>query len=107
MSYLVLRTDTADEQIRDIVHYLSQVSGSPEVALGFVDKLEEAVSSPSQFPRRGAIPHWGALARQGFRYLTCGTYLVLYKTDEQERTVTVHAIVNGRREYWKMIGTEA
>ena len=106
MSYLVLRTDTADEQIREIAFYLARVSGSPDVALRFVDKLEEAMDSLSEFPERGAIPRWDTLARQGLRYVTVGEYIVLYAIDNQRKAVVVQAVVHGRREYWKTIGDE-
>ncbi|MDO4798464.1 MAG: type II toxin-antitoxin system RelE/ParE family toxin [Coriobacteriales bacterium] len=104
MSYLVLRTDTADEQIREIAQYLARVSGNVDVALRFVDRIDEVAASLAEFPERGAVPRWGTLARQGYRCVRAGEYLVLYKTDRREETVTIHAVVHGRREYWRLLG---
>lgn len=101
MSYQVLRTDTADEQIRDIAHHLLQASGTA-AALKFVDELEGATANLSEFPRIGAVPKWGTLARRGFRSLVVSPYIVLYSVDDARQLVIVEAVVYGRREYWKL-----
>lgn len=106
MSYLVLRTSTADEQTREIAHYIADTSGSANLALGFVDRLEAAAERLSELPNRGAVPRWGTLARQGYRYVTMGEYLILYKVYEDREGVIVHAVVHGRREWWRIVGGE-
>lgn len=101
MSYQVLRTDTADEQIRDIAHHLAATSGN-HAALGFIDGLEAASARLSSFPRLGLVPKWGALARQGFRILVVKSYVVLYTIDDERKRVIIESVVYGRREYWRL-----
>ena len=102
MSYQVLRTDTADEQIRDAAQYLARSAGT-HAALRFLDELEAAAGRLAEFPRIGSVPHWGTLARRGFRSLVVGNHILLYSIDDQRRRVIVEAVVYGRREWWRLV----
>ena len=39
MKYSIVRTDKADEQLRDIIFYIADDSGSIDVALNYLDKI--------------------------------------------------------------------
>ena len=58
MSYPVLRTDKAEEQIRDILFYIAEDSGSVEIALNYLDKLEKAVTKLALFPYTCVKPRY-------------------------------------------------
>ena len=77
MSYQILRTDKADEQLRDIIFYIVDDSGS--------------------------VPHYATLRRQGYRVLIVERHLVFYKVNESQQIVTIYAVVDGRREYRKLL----
>ena len=77
MSYQILRTDKADEQLRDIIFYIADDSGS--------------------------VPHYATLRRQGYRVLIVERHLVFYKVNESQQIVTIYAVVDGRREYRKLL----
>ena len=77
MSYQILRTDKADEQLRDIIFYIADDSGS--------------------------VPHYVTLRRQGYRVLIVERHLVFYKVNESQQIVTIYAVVDGRREYRKLL----
>ncbi len=51
------------------------------------------------FPERGAVPHDRVLAAQGYRFLAYKDYLILYTVDKETATVYVQAVVNGKRDY--------
>ena len=55
MKYTVVRTDTADEQIRKIILYINGNFGS-EVALQKLDELEESIFHLGDHPDIGIIP---------------------------------------------------
>ena len=103
MSYSVLRTYTADEQIREAVLYTAQVSGGEGPALKLLDLIDEAAERLSSFPRIGSVPAWGTLAKRGYRKLAVGHYIMLYKVDDGAQAVTIHAFVHSRQEYWKVV----
>lgn len=103
MSYEILRTSTADEHIRGIAQYLTEVSGNPTTALRFVDDLQDATQRLAEFPRLGSVPRWGALARRGYRMLRVGKYLLFYTIDDNKEQVVIAAVVHGSREYWRLL----
>lgn len=103
MKYKVIRTDKADEQLREIIFYIADDSGSIDIALNYLDKIEAAIRRLEEFPMSGSIPRYSILRKQGYRVLIVERHLVFYKVDEDEKVVTIYAIVDGRREYRNLI----
>lgn len=103
MAYRIERTDKAAEQLRDILLYRAEVTGSVEQALELLASFEKAVSSLADFPEMGAPPRYAALRLRGFRVLIVEKHLLFYKVDPTEETVTVYAVVDGRRDYLDLI----
>lgn len=46
MKYKIIRTDKADEQLREIIFYIADDSGSVDIALDYLNKIESAISLP-------------------------------------------------------------
>ena len=44
MSYAILRTDKASDQLYAIIQYIAESSGSVDVALSYLDTLEREIS---------------------------------------------------------------
>lgn len=103
MKYRIVRTDKADEQIREILFYIADDSGSVDTALDYLDKMESAVNNLEDFPYSGSIPKYAILRRQGYRVLIVERHLIFYKINETEKTVVIHAVVDGRREYRNLL----
>ncbi len=99
MQYKILRTDKADEQLREIVFYIADDSGSVDIALNYLDKIEKAINHLSDFPLSGSTPRYSILRKQGYRVLIVERHLVFYKVNDEKREVTIYAVVDGRREY--------
>lgn len=103
MKYKVLRTDKAEEQIRDIVFYIAEDSGSVDIALGYLEKLEKAIMDLEISPYIGVKPRYSILRKQGYLILIVEKHLVFYKVDEEKKIVIIYSIVDGRREYKNLI----
>lgn len=103
MSYSIARTAKADEQIRDIVFYRAELTGSIDSALSLLDDLEAGIGRLAEFPELGAPPRYAALRARGFRVLIVEKHLVFYKADHEGKTVTIYAVVDGRRDYLNLI----
>jgi toxin ParE1/3/4 len=103
MKYKILRTDKADEQLREIVFYIADDAGSVDLALNYLDEIETAIRRLEDFPASGSIPRYAILRRQGYRVLIVERHLVFYKINEVEKTVTIYAVIDGRREYRNLI----
>ena len=103
MKYKIIRTDKADEQLRDIIFYIAEDSGSIDIAFNYLDKIETAINRLEEFPMSGSNPKYSILRKQGYRVLIIERHLVFYKVNESEKVVTIYAIVDGRREYRNLI----
>lgn len=103
MKYKIIRTDKADEQLREIIFYIADDSGSIDIALNYLDKIEKAINSLEDFPTSGSVPRYSILRKQGFRVLIVERHMVFYKVNKDEKVVTIYAIVDGRREYKNLI----
>ena len=103
MRYKVIRTDKADEQLREIIFYIADDSGSVDIALKYLDKIEKAIKRLEDFPLSGSVPRYSILRKQGYRVLIAERYLLFYKVNEDEKVVTIYAVVDGRREYLNLI----
>lgn len=103
MKYKSIRTDKADEQLREILFYIAEDSSSIDIALNYLDQIEKAVNSLEELPMSGSIPRYSILKKQGFRVLIVERHLVFYKIYEDKEEVVIYAIVDGRREYRNLI----
>jgi len=101
--YKIVRTDKAEDQLRDIIFYIADDSGSIDTALKYLDKIEEAINRLKKFPNSGSIPRYSILRKQGYRVVIVEKHLIFYKVSEENKTVIVYAIVDGRREYKNLI----
>lgn len=102
MSYRILRTDKANDQLYDLIQYIA-AEASVETALGYLDKLEAAVQNLAVFPYAGTVPRYSILKKQGYRVLIVERHLIFYKVYEETRTVILHAVVDARQEYQNLI----
>ncbi len=103
MKYKIVRTDKAEEQLRELIFYIADDSGSAETALNYLDKIEKAVRRLEDFPFSGSVPRYSILRKQNYRVLIVEKHLVFYKVNEKDAIVTIYAVVDGRREYRNLI----
>ena len=103
MKYQIRRTDKAEEQLREIIFYIADDSGSVDIALNYLDKIESAVKNLEEFPYSGSIPKYTTLRRQGYRVLAVERHLVFYKIDEAEKIVIIYAVVDQRQDYLNIV----
>ena len=102
MSYNILRTDKANDQLFDVIQYIADNAGA-NIALQYLDKLEAAVMNLADFPYSGTVPRYSILKKQGYRVLIMERHLIFYKVDEEKQTVMIHAVVDGRQEYRNLV----
>lgn len=102
MKYSVIRTDTADEQIRNIVLYIAESFGR-DVALDKLADREERVLALGDDPYMGTEPRYRVLKRQGYRVLVLEKNLVFYKIREDKKEVILYAVVDQRQDYVNIV----
>lgn len=82
MKYTVIRSDTADEQIRKIIFYINENFGS-EVALQKLEDLERSILQLGEHPELGMVPGYLVLKQQGYKVRGLEKNLVFYKADDE------------------------
>jgi len=103
MKYKILRTDKADQQLREIIFYIADDSGSIDIALNYLKKIETAIDRLEDFLYSGSIPRYSILKKQKYRVLIVERHLIFYKVDDSKQTVIIYAIVDNRREYINLL----
>ncbi len=101
--YQIVRTEKADNQLRDLIYYIADDSGSVDTALKYLGKLEKAMMRLSDFPESGSTPRYAILRKQGHKVLIAEKQLVFYKVDNTNKKVTIYAVVDSRQEYRNLI----
>ena len=101
MRYKVLRTDTADALIRNIVLHIAENFGN-ETALSKLEDLEKSILKLAENPYIGTDPRYTVLKRQGYKVLL-EKDIVFYKIDENKKEVTIYAVVDQRQDYLSII----
>ena len=102
MKYKVLRTDTADALIRNIVLYIAEKFGK-ETALEKLSDLETSILALGDNPFIGTEPRYTVLKRQGYKVLILEKDLVFYKINESKKEVTIYAVFDQRQDYLSII----
>lgn len=103
MPYTIKRTAKTDEQLRDIVFYRAEVTGSVDAALDLLETMEKEIALLASFPESGDPPYYATLRARGYRVLIVEKQLAFYKVDPETKTVVIHAVVDGRRDYLNLI----
>ena len=89
----------AEEDLTEIVIYVA--AERPLAAEHLATKIEKNISLLSTNPYLGRIPNEEELARIGYRFLIVDNYLIFYVVEQ--RTIYVHRIVHGARDYLGLI----
>ena len=103
MSYRVLVTDTAKQDLREIALYILEESGSAETAKQFVNELRSECEKLTDFPNAGALPKDRILMSLGYRYIPHKDYLIFYSVDEAQKTVHILSVFNAKKDYMRVM----
>lgn len=93
-TYDIHISPVAYRDIDEIIENLNTLS--PAVAMRYNDLLIDGIDSLAEFPNRCPPAHEPGLAARGYRFLVVRNYLVFYTVEGT--TVTVHRILDGRRD---------
>lgn len=102
MNYKVVRTETADAQIRKIILYVAENFGR-EVALEKLEELERNLLDLGKYPQKCVELRYPVLKRQGYKVLVLEKNLVFYKINEEKQEATIYAVVDHRPDYLNII----
>ena len=96
--YNVKITSQAEEQIQEIVYYISHELKAPDAALQLLDALEDAFSSLTHFPQRVVLVEDEPWHAKGIHRLPVKNFLIYFWIDEDNMRVQITAIIYGKCE---------
>lgn len=97
--YEVRLLPVAEEDLDEILGYIAL--DDVDAAFKLADRIEANLEKLSSFPKLGRVPRDSDLRGAGYRYVITGEWLVFYTVDK--RTVFVHRILHGRRDYKELL----
>lgn len=89
----------AEEDFAEIIYYIA--AENSKAAEQLADKIEKNLALLSDNPHLGRIPRDTDLKELGYRYLIIENYLAFYTVEK--RTVLIHRIIHGARNYKSLL----
>ena len=102
MEYSIIRTDKFNDQLTDIIMYISSTFSKKE-AIEYLNYLEKQINNLKEYPLIGVVPRYQPISKQGYRALICKQYVVFYKVNEDKKEIALHIIVSSKRNYINLI----
>lgn len=100
--YRVDVSEPAENDLRDIVRYISAQLSASMTALQMMDTVEEAIMGLAVMPQKCPPVTDERLAIMGYRKLLIKNYIVFFTIDEKSKVVNVERILYARRD-WRHI----
>jgi len=96
--YEVKITTQAQEQLEEIVDYISKELMAPEAANKLLDKMESSIMSLAKFPERHQLVDEEPWKTEGIRKIIVNNFLVYYWIDLVASRVQVIAVIYNKRD---------
>ena len=93
--YQVRLLSIAEEDFTEIISFIA--ADNPTAADAIANKIEKNLELLSDNPNLGRIPREEEIRNLGYRYLIVQNYLIFYTMEE--KTIFVHRILHGARNY--------
>jgi len=101
--YRVDISEPAEEDLRDIVRYISVQLSVPVTAMKMMEAFEEALSKLSDMPRGYPLLRDDRLASMGYRRVDINNYTAFFTIYEKEKVVDVERILYSRRDWANLL----
>ena len=99
--YSVVFSESAENDLDDVVEYLSNFS--PSIARRYYDEIMVKALSLSLMPQRCAFVQDDDLREKGYRWLFIRNYTIFFVIDEKYSIVDIRAIMYSGREYTALL----
>ena len=103
VKYRVDVSEPAEEDLRDIVRYISGYLSAPMTATRMMETIEKALLQLSDMPYGFPVVRDDRLAGMGYRHVNVKNYIVFYTVDEPKKVVDVERILYARRDWANLL----
>lgn len=97
--YKIAVSEPAENDLRDIVRYISAQLSAPITALKMMDIIEETIVGLSDMPKRYPFVSDDRLKAMGYRKLLVKNYIVFFSVDDKSNIVDIERILYARRDW--------
>ncbi|MDD3654773.1 MAG: type II toxin-antitoxin system RelE/ParE family toxin [Desulfotomaculaceae bacterium] len=101
--YKIAVSEPAENDLRDIVRYISAQLSAPMTALKMMDTIEEAIAGLSDMPEKYPLVSDDRLKVMGYRKLLVKNYIVFFSVDDKSNIVDVERILYARRDWLHIV----
>ena len=98
MTYQIIYSPEALDDLREIYSYIAYEILVPEYAKGQVNRIREAIRKLDPFPEGHTKVDWEPWASMGMRFLPVDNYVVYYLVDSEELIIKIVRIFYGGRD---------
>jgi addiction module RelE/StbE family toxin len=102
-NYRIEISAPAEDDLRDIVRYISAQFAALETALGMLETIEQAILQLADIPQKYPLVRDERLAMLGYRKLVVKNYVVFYTIDEATQIVDVERVLYARRNWQSLL----
>jgi toxin ParE1/3/4 len=96
-------SEPAENDIRNIVRYISAQFLAPATAAKMLDDIEEALGSLAEMPQKCPPVTDERLASMGCRKLLLKDYIAFFSVDEKAKVIDVERILYARRDWLSIL----
>lgn len=97
--YKIAVSEPAENDLRDIIRYISAQLSAPITALKMMDIIEETIVGLSDMPKRYPFVSDDRLKAMGYRKLLVKNYIVFFSVDDKSNIVDIERILYARRDW--------
>lgn len=102
-TYIVKITSQAEEQLQEILKYITFELNASKAARCLLDEIEHAISSLAQFPQRITLTEEEPWHSYGIHKMPVKSFLIYFWIDEENSKVQVTAVIYGKRDQLKQL----
>jgi len=96
-------TDNAEQDLENIISYIVEKLSAPVAASTFLDAVHDCYENLETNPHIYESCRDHRLKKEGYRRAVVKNYILVYKIDEEAKTVTIHRFFYGRQDYVSLI----
>ena len=102
-SYRIDVSDPAENDLRNIIRYITTSLSAPITATKMLDLFEDALMRLADMPQKYPTVTEERLSSMGYRKLPVKNYIVFFTIDEKDKVVNVERILYARRDWLRIL----
>ncbi len=103
MAYKLIRTDAFQRDLDAVIAYIAFSLDNKPAAVSLLEEIEKCYEGLEHMPLMYEACHDSYLKKLGYRKACIRNYILVYKVEEEAKTVHLMRLFHGRQDYEKLI----